>query len=270
MNMSLRTFCALNLIPGWGDILGLPIPERIEKLRDPEVRAMMIERANSKEAGVFRRLADFKRYVIGDTFSEANEGLKGRVVGDLAEERGQDAFQTLVEIASNDELKTVLWPMPTDNDPDSWALRKSVWEDPRAMIGGSDAGAHLDRMFGASYTTRFLGDMVRGRKLIPLERAVQMITDVPARLFGLKERGRIAEGWHADLVLFDPDAIDSDIAELVNDLPGGTPRLTAQSQGIHRVWVNGVETVVDGKATGATPGTVIKSGRDTETVAARG
>jgi N-acyl-D-aspartate/D-glutamate deacylase len=124
-------------------------------------------------------------------------------------------------------------------------------------------------MFGASYTTRFIGDMVRGRKLVPLERAVQMITDVPARLFGLRERGRIAEGWHADLVLFDPEAIDSDPAELVNDLPGGTPRLTAQSQGIRRVWVNGVETVVDGKATGATPGTVIKSGRDTETVPAR-
>jgi N-acyl-D-aspartate/D-glutamate deacylase len=269
MNMSLRNFCALNLIPGWGEILGLPIEERIAKLSDPAVREHMLERANSKEAGVFRRLADFKRYVIGDTFSEANEGLKGRIVGDIAAERGQDPFATLVEIASADELKTVLWPMPTDNDPDSWALRKSVWEDPRAMIGGSDAGAHLDRMFGASYTTRFLGDMVRGRKLISLERAVQMITDVPARLFGLKERGRIVEGWHADLVLFDPETIESDPAELINDLPGGTPRLTAQSQGIVRVWVNGVETVVDGKATGATPGTIIKSGRDTETVSAR-
>ena len=48
----------------------------------------MLRRANSKEAGVFRRLADFGRYVIGDTYSEANEGLKGRVVADIAEERG--------------------------------------------------------------------------------------------------------------------------------------------------------------------------------------
>ena len=78
MNMSLRTFCALNLIPGWGEILGLPVPERIAKLRDPEVRAEMLRGANSPEAGVFRRLADFGRYVIGDTYSAANEGLKGR------------------------------------------------------------------------------------------------------------------------------------------------------------------------------------------------
>jgi N-acyl-D-aspartate/D-glutamate deacylase len=191
------------------------------------------------------------------------------VVGDLAEERGQDPFQTLVEIATNDELKTVLWPMPTDNDPDSWALRKEVWEDPRAMIGGSDAGAHLDRMFGASYTTRFLGDMINGRKLIPMERAVQMITDTPARLFGLKERGRIAEGWIADLVVFDPERIGADNAELVHDLPGGTPRLTGQSQGVVRVLINGVETVVDGKSTGDTPGALLRAGQDTETVPAR-
>jgi N-acyl-D-aspartate/D-glutamate deacylase len=123
-------------------------------------------------------------------------------------------------------------------------------------------------MFGASYTTRFLGDMLRGRKLVSLEDAVRMITDVPARLFGLKERGRIAEGWIADLVVFDPETVTADDAELVYDLPGGTARLTGQSQGIVRVFVNGVETVVDGTATGATPGGVLKSGRDTETVPA--
>ncbi len=79
MNMSLRNFCGLWLIPGWGEVLNRPVPERIEKLRDPEVRAHLIERANSKEAGVFRRLGNFGRYVIGDTYSKENEGLKGRI-----------------------------------------------------------------------------------------------------------------------------------------------------------------------------------------------
>ncbi len=109
----------------------------------------MLSRADSEEAGVFRRLADFARYVIGDTYSAANEGLNGRVVADIADERGQDPFDTLVEIVINDELRTVLWPMPPDNDPASWAMRKEVWADDRAMLGGSDAGAHLDRMCGA-------------------------------------------------------------------------------------------------------------------------
>ena len=269
MNMSLGTFCALNLIPGWGEILALPVPERIERLRDPEVRAEMLLRADSKEAGVFRRLARFERYVIGDTYSPENEGLTGRVVRDIAAERGQDAFQCLVEICANDELRTVLWPMPTDNDPASWVLRRETWEHEDVMLGGSDAGAHLDRMCGAPYTTRFLGDCLRGRKLIGLEQAVKMLTDDPARLFGLRGRGRIAEGYHADLVLFDPERIDAGPATLVHDLPGDSPRLDSKALGVVSVRVNGVETIRDDEVTGAVPGLVLRSGRDTRTVATR-
>ncbi|AJF65698.1 N-acyl-D-amino-acid deacylase family protein [Streptomyces vietnamensis] len=269
MNMSLGTFCALNLIPGWGEILGLPVPERIAKLRDPDVRAEMLRRADSKEAGVFRRLAHFGRYVIGDTYSRENEGLTGRVVKDIAAERGQDPFQALVEICANDDLRTVLWPMPSDNDPASWALRRETWDHEDVLLGGSDAGAHLDRMCGAPYTTRFLGDCLRGRKLVPLERAVQMLSDDPARLFGLRERGRIAEGFHADLVLFDPERIDAGPATLVHDLPGDSPRLDSRAVGIVSVRVNGVETVRDDEVTGAIPGRVLRSGHDTRTVSTR-
>ena len=266
MNMSFGTFCALFLIPGWGDVMNLPVPERMAALRRPEVRADLLAKVDRPEAGVFRRLGNFKRYVIGDTYSQANAGLKGRVVADIAVERGQDAFDALVDIVLNDDLRTILWPMPTDNNPASWKLREEVWTDPRVLLGGSDAGAHLDRMCGAPYTTRFIGDMLRGRKLVPLEKAVQMITDAPAQLFGLRDRGRVAEGYLADLVVFDPETIGSDDATLVRDLPGDSIRLTAGSQGVVRVLVNGVETVVDGKATGATPGTVLRAGRDTHTV----
>jgi N-acyl-D-aspartate/D-glutamate deacylase len=268
MNMSLGTFCALNLIPGWGEVLSLPVPERIARLRDETVRTEMLRRADSPEAGVFRRLADFGRYVIGDTYSQVNKeaGVSGRVVRDIAAERGQEPFHTLVEICANDDLRTVLWPMPTDNDPDSWELRRRTWEHEDVMLGGSDAGAHLDRMCGAPYTTRFLGDCLRGRKLVSLARAVRMLTDDPARLFGLRGRGRIAEGYHADLVLFDPERIDAGVATLVHDLPGDSPRLDARGQGVVSVRVNGVETIRDDAITGAIPGTVLRSGRDTETV----
>lgn len=266
MNMSFLTYCALNMLPGWGDVLGLPVPERMAKLRDPQVRAEMLARADSEEAGVFRRLADFARYVIGDTYSEANEGLKGRVVEDVAAERGRESFDTLVEIVLNDDLRTILWPMPPDNDPASWDLRQEVWEDGRALLGGSDAGAHLDRMCGAPYTTRFLADCLRGRRLASLERAVQMLTDEPAQLFGLVDRGRLAEGYRADVVVFDPREVGAEHATLVDDLPGGTARLTADATGVVRVLVNGVETVVDNRATGALAGSLLRSGRDTRSV----
>jgi N-acyl-D-aspartate/D-glutamate deacylase len=267
MNMSLLNFCGLWLIPGWGEILQCPVPERIERLSDPATRAKMVELVNSPEAGVFKRLGSFGRYVIGDTYAPENDGLKGRVVKDIAEERGKEPFDTLLDIVIADELRTVLWPMPNDNDPDTWALRQSAWGEQDIMLGGSDAGAHLDRMAGAPFPTRFLGDMIRGRKLVPLESAVRMITGAQADLFGLVDRGYLREGSHADIVVFDPETVASEDAALHFDLPGDAPRLTAGGIGVKRVLVNGVETIRDGKATDARPGKVLRSGRDTVTVA---
>jgi N-acyl-D-aspartate/D-glutamate deacylase len=121
-------------------------------------------------------------------------------------------------------------------------------------------------MCGAPYPTQFLGDALRGRRLLPLERAVQLITDVPARLFGLRDRGRIEVGSHADIVVFDPDTIDAGPPTLVPDLPGESPRLIAESIGVQHVFVNGTETIAGGTPTGTTPGKVLRSGRDTVTV----
>ncbi len=267
MNMSFLNHCGLFLIPGWGEVLRLPVPERIAQLTDPQVQADLLAHAASPEAGVFKRLADFENYIIGDTYSEANEGLKGRRVGDVAAERDQEAFAALIDIVVADDLATVLWPIPPDGDDASWELRRQVWGDDRAMLGGSDAGAHLDRMCGAPFPTRFLGDCLRGRKLVPVERAVQLMTQVPADLFGLRDRGLLADGFHADITIVDPDTVGSELAELVHDLPGDSPRLTADSIGVVRVLVNGTVTVVDGKATGDLAGQVLRSGRDTDTVA---
>jgi N-acyl-D-aspartate/D-glutamate deacylase len=143
-----------------------------------------------------------------------------------------------------------------------------VWRHPDAVSGGSDAGAHLDMMCGAIYTTSLLGHGVREHQVVTLEEAVRLITDVPARLYGLRERGRISPGWHADLVLFDPATVDHGPERTRYDLPAGAPRLVADARGIVSVWVSGVEVCHDGAATGAMPGTVLRSGRDTETVAA--
>src|SRR6202035_3551624 len=75
MNMSFRTHCALFLIPGWGEVMGLPAAERMQKLADPAVRAELDELAHSEKAGVFRRLANWSNYIIGDTYAPENEGL---------------------------------------------------------------------------------------------------------------------------------------------------------------------------------------------------
>lgn len=266
MNMSFLNYCALFMMPGWSDVMNLPVPERIAKLRDPEVRRWMDERARSPEAGVFSRLASWGRYQIGDTYSAANEGVKGQVIADLAKRSGRSDFDTLVDIVIEDDLRTVLWPLPSDGDEKSWQMRAEAWDHPLVMIGGSDAGAHLDRMCGAPYPTSFLADSLRGRRLVSMERCVQLMTQVPAALFGLRDRGLVREGNHADLFVFDPETVDTGEVRLVDDLPGGTSRLFADSVGVNRVIVNGTTIVNDGVATDARPGTVFRSGRDTYTV----
>jgi N-acyl-D-aspartate/D-glutamate deacylase len=269
MNMSFLNFCGLWLMPNWKDVMAGSVAERIQRLQDPDTRIKLLEWSLSKEAGVFRRLADWADYIIGDTFSEENAGLSGRSVRDIAAERATSAFGTLLDIVIADELRTVLWPTPQDNDAESWRMRAELWLDERAMIGGSDAGAHLDRMCGAPYPTKFLNDCLHGHKLISMETAVKLMTSDPAALFGLKDRGVLRIGAIADVVVFDPATVGSQEPRLVTDLPGNSARLTADSVGMNHVFVNGVAILRDGVATGATPGTVLKSGRDTETVTAR-
>ena len=112
------------------------------------------------------------------------------------------------------------------------------------VLGGSDAGAHVDIMCHANYPTVVLGELVRDAPLFTLEEGVHQMTGVPAALFGLRDRGVIAEGAHADLVLFDPETVASEPAEERHDLPGGALRLYAGAVGIEQVVVGG-RTIVE-------------------------
>jgi N-acyl-D-aspartate/D-glutamate deacylase len=269
MNMSFGSYCGLFLIPGWRETMALPPAARRVALADPETRRRLEATATSPKAGMFRRLSDFAGYVIGDTYAPANAGLAGRTVRDIAAARGVAPFDALLDVVLADELRTVLWPSAPDDDDAHWALRASLWDDPDILLAGSDAGAHLDRMCGGSYPTQFLADCLRGRRMMSMERAIHEMSAKPAQLFGLRDRGVVAPGAFADLVVFDPTSIAAAPARLVNDLPGGSARVTSDPIGMHHVFVNGVEIFRDGKHTGETPGTVLRSGRDTVTVTAR-
>tara|TARA_B100000029_G_scaffold59253_1_gene53372 strand:+ start:2608 stop:4344 length:1737 start_codon:yes stop_codon:yes gene_type:complete len=265
MTMHFHSYCALYKLPGWDEIMTLPQEDKKQKLADPAVRKLLEENAASPEAGVFSRLTGWGKYRIGETFSKENQGLDGRLVSDIARERGTRDFYTLLDIVLADDLKTVLWPGPTDDDPASWLMRQTVWEHEEVMIGGSDAGAHLDRMAGASYPTEWIRDCLSGRKLTSVEKAIEHMTDVPARFFGLVNRGRIEKDFHADLVVFDPERIDAQELKILNDLPGDSPRLYAGSEGIEKVFVNGVLTVDSGKPTEVLSGVILRSGSHTVT-----
>ena len=174
---------------------------------------------------------------------------------DIAASAARDPFDTLVDIVIADDLRTVLWPTAPDDDDAHWALRRALWDDADVLLGGSDAGAHLDRMCGGSYPTQFLADCCAAASSCRSSGRCTMLTEKPARCSGSRDRGRIAVGAHADLVLFDPVDARHRPATLAHDLPGGAVRMTAGvRRACARVFVNGVETVVDGEATGELAG----------------
>jgi N-acyl-D-aspartate/D-glutamate deacylase len=269
IRLSFLTGTILDGLPGWRETLTLPISDRMRALADPEVRARLDRGAHSEEAGILGALAHWQNLRFDEVFDPANAACEGRTVGEVATERHQDPFDAMLDVVLADDLRTGLRPPIPETEAD-WELRAKVWQDPRAVVGGSDAGAHLDMTCGAVYSTALLGEGVRKRALLSWEEAVRQLSDVPARLYGLRHRGRLAEGWWADVVVIDPERVGPRPERTRHDLPAGAPRLYAEADGIEHVLVNGTEVAAHGTFTGAVPGTLLRSGRDTDTVTVPG
>ena len=255
----------LDTLHGWSEPMALPNEEKLALLSDPERRNELNEDAQKPSA--FRGVARWERLTVGEVTKEDLRHLEGRTIGDIAEELGKTPWEALCEIVVEDDLKTGLYPPAAGDNEESWALRQALWNDERCLIGASDAGAHLDFLATFNYSTYLLA-AARDRNMLSLESAVQKLTDVPARLYGLKDRGRIEEGWCADVVIFDADKVAPAEIEVREDLPGGAWRLYSEAVGVHHVFINGEQAVLDGQFTDARPGTLLRSGRDTEPVTA--
>jgi N-acyl-D-aspartate/D-glutamate deacylase len=188
-------------------------------------------------------------------------------VGDIAAEEGKSPFDALVDIVVADGLRTSFTYGGSAENPDDWEVRRDCWLDSRTVIGGSDAGAHLDMLSTFSFTTDLLSVGVRERGLVTTEEAVRLLTAEPAALYGFVDRGVLREGAVADVVLFDEDRVGHDPVRSTFDLPGGAGRLYSEGIGIAAVLVGGEPLVVGGALTDARSGVILRSGRDTTTPA---
>jgi N-acyl-D-aspartate/D-glutamate deacylase len=275
--MRLRASRMLNELPGWRDVIRLPDDERRAAIADPEVRQRLHDGAAQASAAGLAALSDWNLIELADGPAGSSVDVDqyvGRTIASITEELGADPVDVLIDVVLPDRLPLTmvlpsLWPSLGSSD-EGWVARAKVWADDRVVLGGSDAGAHLDLMCHANYTTVVLGEAVRDRGVISLSEAVRQMTDVPARLYGLVSRGQVAEGWIADLVVFDPVTVGSEPARARHDLPAGGYRLFAESTGVDHVFVGGTEVVRHGVLTGALGGTLLRSGRDTETVTVPG
>jgi N-acyl-D-aspartate/D-glutamate deacylase len=160
-----------------------------------------------------------------------------RAVGELAHAAGKDPLDFMLDLALEENLDTVFSALLLNSDEKAVGR---MLRHPCSLVSLSDAGAHLTFFNDAGFGLHLLGHWVRDLGALTLPEAVWRLTAQPAELFGLKERGALKPGYHADLLLFDPARVDRGPKHRVNDLPGGHPRLTTSAVGVHGVWVNGV------------------------------
>ena len=175
----------------------------------------------------------FRNLVI----SSAPEGtLIERKLVDVARERGVDPADLMFDLAGEDlriRLRANVLNFAEDEV-------REIIQDPNVLIALGDGGAHMSQLCDACYATHLLGHWVRDEKAITLERAVHQLTQRPADIFGLTDRGRLAAGLPADIVVFDPATVGAGKLERVHDLPAGEDRLISRPRGIVAVVVNGV------------------------------
>jgi N-acyl-D-amino-acid deacylase len=171
-----------------------------------------------------------------------HSAYEGKALAQLAAESGKHPIDALLDIALSEDLDTTFTATLLNSDED--AVGRMI-RDENSLLSLSDAGAHLTFLCDAGFGLHFLGHWVRERGLMPIEQAVRRLTSHPAQVFGLSDRGRIAPGAWADLVLFDPATVGRGPARRVRDLPAGASRLDTQPVGLHGVWVNG-SRIADG------------------------
>jgi N-acyl-D-aspartate/D-glutamate deacylase len=186
-----------------------------------------------KEAEGDTRRASFQEMTISWA---ADTSLLERKLVDLARERQVDPVDLMLDLALASDLQ-MRWRIALLNFDESEV--REILADPHVVLGLGDGGAHMSQLCDACHPTYLLGHWVRERGALSLEEAVRRLTSHPADVFGLHDRGRVAVGLPADLVVFDPERIGAGALQRVYDLPAGQDRLISQASGVEAVFVNG-------------------------------
>ena len=193
-----------------------------------------------REEGDSRR-AMFRNLVIS---SIGDRSLIERRLFDVASERGVDPVDLMFDLAGQD-LRIRMRANVLNFEEEEV---REIIQDPNVLIALGDGGAHMSQLCDACYATHLLGHWVRERQALTLEQAIHQLTKRPADIFGLTDRGRLALGMPADVVVFDPETVGAGALERVHDLPAGEDRLISRPRGVKAVIVNGVTLPEPGTA----------------------
>lgn len=241
--------------PAWEALAAQSFAERLAAIRDPAVRASLVEEAKASRHDKLVWLNAI--YWLGDKESPNYIGATEQTLPVMAEAAGEHWSETFLRLSLESEGRCLFtWRMFSRNLPalEDWLV------DDRVIPGLSDAGAHVSQVMDSGVTSFILSHWVKTVGLYSLAEGVRRLTSGPARVIGLKDRGTLKAGLRADVNVFDLARVGERYPELVHDFPGGAPRYIQRSTGYVATMVNGEVAFRDGKHTGARSGRVLRHG----------
>ncbi len=257
MEFTLESAYPFEGLAAWRPAMEVPRDALGAMLADPRFRAA-VRHELAKPAAIRLFNGEWQKLRVVEVADPAHADLEGRSVAQLAADAGQDPLDYMLDLAGSENLKTLFIAELINSDEE--ALSR-LMTHPDASIALSDAGAHLTFFCDAGFGLHLLGHWHREKQLFSLEQAVWHLTGRPASIFGIPERGVLQAGYHADLLLIDPETVGRSPARRVFDLPGGAPRLTTDPVGVIGTWVNGIQVADENRilASAGHPGQLLRA-----------
>jgi N-acyl-D-aspartate/D-glutamate deacylase len=245
---SLDASSLIDDLPSFQPYKDAPLADKVAALRDPEVRARLLEEGADKAfAGMYLMPADAPAsYAHTD-----EESMTG-----VAAARGVSPVEAYIDELVRSEGKSVVnWPvMNQDHSAIEHMVRSDV-----TIMGLADAGAHATQIMDASQPTWFLSHWVRDQGVLSLEEGVRRLSSDTADFIGYRDRGRVVPGGFADLNVIDVEALGLPAPQIVHDFPGGVARFVQGATGYDHTIVNGVPFMERGEHTGDLAGRILRS-----------
>jgi N-acyl-D-aspartate/D-glutamate deacylase len=247
----------LMMFPAGLDLVGKPVAEQRAALRDPAMRAKLLESIRGSSGEILGGMATLRHvFPLVGKGVKAYETTPERSVVGIASAQGKEVGEVVLDHILATDLKGFFIVPLFNPDLDAAA---AMLEHPLTGIGLGDSGAHTSQTCDASFATFLLAYWVRERKLLTLERAVRKLTFDPALMWGLHGRGLIRRGAHADLNVIDLAHLDVALPVLKHEFPASAPHLSQEATGYDATVVNGKVLMRGGEHTGALPGTLLRN-----------
>lgn len=253
------TFEDFNLLDGtdcWREVTLGSVEERKAKMQNPVHRDALRHHYDYGRMPVVT--GPIREFVVLKTRNPGNKQYEGKKIAELGGMTNKHPLDAFLDIVVSENLQTVIFTPPFNTADD---LCHELMQSEYTVPGVSDGGAHTKFVTLGRYTTDFLTNFCRDREIVSLEEAHYRLSALPARMGGFRDRGILAEGYPADIVIYDLEKLRCTSPEVAYDFPGGEWRRIQKAEGYRWILVNGEPTFIDGECTGTTPGQLLRHGR---------